>query len=81
MAYSLVCGEYMDLKKVNSSMVYAIGYDAKSKTLEVVFRSGKGWAYEEVPKKVYQELLKSESIGSYMRENIIDCYPSYPIRR
>ena len=71
----------MDLKKVNSSMVYAIGYAAKSKTLEVVFRSGKTWVYEEVPKRVYQELLRSESIGSYMRENIIDCYSSYPIRR
>ena len=69
----------MNLKKVNSSMVYAIGYDPKSKTLEVVFRSGKAWVYEEVPKKVYQELLKSESIGSYMRENIIDCYLSYSI--
>jgi hypothetical protein len=66
----------MDLKKVNSSMVYEIGYNPKSKTLEVVFRSGKAWVYGEVPKKVYQELLKSESIGSYMRENIIDCYPS-----
>lgn len=62
-------------------MVYAIGYDSKSKTLEVVFRSGKAWVYEEVPKKVYQELLKSKSIGSYIRENIIDCYQSYPIRR
>jgi len=41
----------MNLKKVNSSMVYAIGYDSKSKTLEVVFGSGKAWAYEEVPKR------------------------------
>ena len=71
----------MNLKKVNSSMVYAIGYDPKLKTLEVVFRSGKAWVYEEVPKKVYQELLKSKSIGSYMRENIVDCYLSYPVRR
>jgi hypothetical protein len=70
----------MNLKKVNSSMVYAIGYNPKSKTLEVVFKSGKVWVYEEVPKKVYQELLKSKSIGSYMRENIIDCYPSYLAR-
>lgn len=62
-------------------MVYEIGYNPKSKTLEVVFRSGKVWVYEEVPKKVYQELLKSESIGSYMRENIIDCYAFYSIRR
>jgi hypothetical protein len=26
----------MNLKKVNSSVVYAIGYDPKTKTLEVV---------------------------------------------
>ena len=71
----------MNLKKVDSSMVHAIGYDPKSKTLEVVFTSGKIWVYEGVSKKVYQELLKSGSIGSYMRDNIIDCYPSYPIRR
>jgi hypothetical protein len=70
----------MNLKKVNSSMVYAIGYDSKSKALEVIFTSGKAWVYEEVPKKVYQELLKSESVGSYMRENVIDCYSSYPVR-
>ncbi|MBS3905832.1 MAG: KTSC domain-containing protein [Syntrophaceae bacterium] len=34
----------MNLKKVNSSMIYAIGYDLNSKTLEVVFRSGKARA-------------------------------------
>jgi hypothetical protein len=38
--------------------------------------SGKAWAYGEVPKKVYQGLLKSKPIGSYRRENIIDSYPS-----
>lgn len=71
----------MNLKKVDSSMVYAVGYDSKSRSLEVVFRSGKAWIYEDVPKKVYQELKKSASIGSYMRECIIECYDSYPIRR
>jgi hypothetical protein len=71
----------MNLKKVDSSMVNAVGYDSKSRSLEVVFRSGKAWIYEDVPKKVYQELIKSTSIGSYMRECIIDCYDSYPIRR
>ena len=71
----------MNLKKVDSSMVYAVGYDPKSKSLEVVFNSGKTWIYEDVPKKVYQEIIKSSSIGSYMRECIIDCYDSYPISR
>ena len=70
----------MNLKKVNSSMVYAIGYDSKSKTLEIVFQSGKTWIYEEVPKKVYKELVNASSIGSYMRSNIIGFYAAYPIK-
>ena len=71
----------MNLKKIDSSMIYAVGYDQKSKSLEVVFNSGKTWIYEDVPRKVYYEMMKSPSIGSYMRENIIDLYDSYPIRR
>ena len=38
------------------------------RTLEVVFTGGKVWVYEEVPKKVYQELLESVSIGSSKRK-------------
>ena len=53
----------MNLKKVDSSMVYAIGYDQKSKSLEVVFNSGKIWIYENVPRKIYSEMMKSSSIG------------------
>ncbi len=70
----------MKLTKVNSSMVYAIGYDKKSQILEVVYLSGKIWRYEEIPKEIYKELIESKSIGSYMRSCIIDCYPSYPVR-
>jgi len=35
------------LTKVNSSMVYAVGYDHESKTLEVVFKRGGIWEYED----------------------------------
>jgi hypothetical protein len=71
----------MKLKTVDSSMVHAIGYSAKSKSLEVVFNSGRTWIYEDVPKKVYQELMKARSIGVYMNSNIIDCYEAYPLGR
>lgn len=60
-------------------MVYAIGYDPNEKLLEVVFAKGKIWAYEDVPKKVYKELMSSKSIGSYMKNYIFDCYNDYPI--
>ncbi|ODS32871.1 MAG: hypothetical protein SCARUB_01977 [Candidatus Scalindua rubra] len=67
------------LTKVNSSMVYAVGYDPDEELLEVVFTSGKIWGYENVPKEEYKSLINSRSIGSYMKENIIDCYPDFSI--
>ena len=68
------------LTKVDSSMVYAVGYDRDSKTLEVVFRRGGIWAYEKVPEKEYRAMMKAGSIGSYMRDCIIGLYPESEIR-
>ena len=68
------------LTKVDSSMVYAVGYDRESKTLEVVFKRGGIWEYEDVPEKEYRAMMKSSSIGSYMRSCIIGMYPDSEIR-
>jgi len=65
------------LKKVDSSMVYAVGYDKETKDLEVVFTSGKIWIYEEVSEETYKELIESDSVGSFMRSEIIGCYSEY----
>lgn len=67
------------LTKVDSSMVYAVGYNRDSKELEIVFRQGSIWKYEDVPAREYRELMKSDSIGSYMRDCIIDVYPAEKI--
>ena len=60
-------------------MVYVIGYDAKEEIMEVVFTKGEIWGYEKVPKEMYDEIMKTNSIGRYMRSNILDCYSEYPI--
>ena len=62
------------LTKVESSMVYAVGYDSETKTLEVIYAKGGIWEYSEVPEREYRNLMKSNSIGSYMRDYIIDEY-------
>ncbi len=63
-----------ELVKIESSMVYAVGYDRESKTLEVVFTRGGIWEYEGVPESEYKNMMKSSSIGSYMRDYILDMY-------
>ena len=62
------------LTKVESSMVYAVGYDREAKTLEVVFTRGGIWEYADVPEREYKDMMQSNSIGSYMRNCIIDEY-------
>jgi len=61
-------------------MVYAVGYDAEKKTLEVVFRRGGIWLYHDVPKAEYQRMMKSDSIGSYLRSCIIGAFPESEIK-
>ena len=70
-----------NLTIVESSMIHAVGYDAKTRVLEVVFNSGRTYCYEDVPPRVYKELLAAESKGRYMRDAIIDVYPDYPLSR
>jgi hypothetical protein len=69
----------MKLTVVESSMIHAVGYDRKTRTLEVVFNSGRTYIYEDVPPKVYQALMQADSKGRYMQNAIIDCYPCHQI--
>jgi hypothetical protein len=71
----------MQLTTVDSSMIHAVGYDAATRTLEVVFNSGKTYQYYDVPPEEYEGLMAAGSKGSYMRANIIDVYDYSPLRR
>jgi hypothetical protein len=69
------------LTPVQSSMLLAVGYDEAAEELEAVFASGAVWRYRGVPKKVFRDLLASDSKGSFMRSMVIDVYPDYQVRR
>ena len=66
---------------VDSSMIAAVAYDAENQRLYAEFNSGKIWAYEGVEPDVFERLLKANSIGRFMLDEIIDCYNDYPVRR
>ena len=70
----------MNLIKVDSSMIYALGYDEEAQILEVVFKRTGVYRYSNVPKEVYEGLMQADSKGSYMRDMIIDMYPSEHLR-
>jgi hypothetical protein len=66
---------------VESSMLSAVSYDTGIAELEAVFHDGAIWRYYDVPQEVFQQLLASDSKGSFMRDFIIDVYPDYRVRR
>ena len=53
----------MEMVKVVSSNVAAVGYEGKD--MYVDYKNG-SYVYKNVPKKVYDDLLKAESKGKYM---------------
>jgi hypothetical protein len=61
-------------KKVNSSMLRRVRYDRKNRFLDVVFRAGEKYRYQNVPPDEYDGLMNAESHGKYMQMHIIDHY-------
>lgn len=64
---------------VQSSMICAVGYDAKTRELEVVFNNGSVYRYQDVEKEDYEALLRAESKGRFMNERIVGVYNEYRV--
>ncbi len=59
-------------------MLRSVGYDEATSTLLVVFSTGKKFQYFDVPQDMYDRLMSSQSKGSFMANNIINCYNYAP---
>ncbi len=71
----------MERQSVNSSAIASIGYEESSRTLEIEFRSGTIYRYENVPEHVYQTLIAAPSKGEYFDFNVRDAgYPYIRVR-
>ena len=61
----------MAIKKVESSMVWAVDDDPKTQVLEVAYKRTGVFCYEGVPSSEYRAMMRSDSIGSYLRSCLI----------
>lgn len=60
----------LNLKDVQSSNIEKIGYNEEFENLYIKYKSGRVYAFEKVPKELYEGLDKAESKGSFMNSNI-----------
>jgi hypothetical protein len=51
-----------------------MGYQRRSRILEIEFQSGVVYQYIDVPVRVYEEFCKAESKGNYFNCEIRDAY-------
>ena len=64
----------MRLRRVESEMLIAAGYDKRSRILQVIFRTGETYRYKGVPSSEYDGLMSADSKGKYMHRHIIGHY-------
>jgi hypothetical protein len=67
---------------VDSSMLNAVAYDEKEQILYAEFsNTGHVYAYYEVEKEIFEELLSGGSVGGYMRSCVIGVYGDSQVNR
>ena len=64
----------MDVKPIKSRDLALIGYDQATATLEVVFRAGGVYRYQEVPESAYHALMAASSHGAHFQKYIKNQY-------
>ncbi|MBL8487326.1 MAG: KTSC domain-containing protein [Rhodocyclaceae bacterium] len=70
----------MEMKKVSSGKLRAIGYDAGARTLEVHLDDGTRLQYANVGGEIWRRLSGSSSAWSYYRDNIEEEYNAKRLR-
>ena len=60
----------MKREPVESSNLKSVGYDPCTRVLEIEFKDGSVYEYDDVPCEVHSGLMDAESKGSFFYENI-----------
>ncbi len=57
-----------------SGFIEKVVYDPVNRAMAVEFKSGQIYQYLDVPQKVFQDFMKSPSLGDFFHRNIRDAY-------
>ncbi|MFA5037193.1 MAG: KTSC domain-containing protein [Candidatus Izemoplasmatales bacterium] len=57
-------------EKVESSNISEVGHDIATDTLVVLFHHGGMYAYDDVPRQVYNDFLSADSAGKFFIANV-----------
>lgn len=64
----------MEMIRVRSSSIAAVGYDRASRRLRIRFTSGRSYDFCGVPPEVFDRFMASTSKGRFYNDHIRDRY-------
>lgn len=64
----------MEMIRVSSSAISAIGYDESTRRMKVRFSSGNTYDFCRVPPEVHERFMRSISKGTFYNDHIRDRY-------
>ncbi|MEO8004163.1 MAG: KTSC domain-containing protein [Betaproteobacteria bacterium] len=70
----------MERRKVSSGTIRSIGFDERSRVLEVEFSDGKVVQYSGVSAEIHRRLVNAPSIVSYFRDNVEESFTAKRIK-
>jgi hypothetical protein len=70
----------IEMKRISSGRLRAIGYDASARVLQVEFADGRLMQYQGVGQEVWRRLSSSGAAWSYFRDNIEEDFSAKRIR-
>lgn len=65
----------IDMQRVDSSHIEAVGFDGKNEELIVEFKGGRRYAYSGVRKDTFDNLMAADSKGTYFGKEIKNSFP------
>lgn len=70
----------IERQNVESSNIESVGHDPDTNILQVEFKSGVIWQYNEVPESVFADMMRvaesGESVGRFFRKNVKPVFKS-----
>lgn len=71
----------MLLVPVESSDIFAVGYDPQTSEMQIQFQTGTIYSYQLVSPEIYQAFLDAPSKGSFIAQNFRKQPGLYPAQR
>ena len=64
----------MNRKPISSTNIKSVGYDPNKRTLQIEFKRGTVYDYEDVPQTMFDKFMASKSKGKFFISDIRDAF-------